>query len=180
MKTNLQFFAKDRTNMVSLLDIGSLTGSTEKLAEMGDGFTELTEDWGPNTESKQYVNMKNASNTVKGYAFSMTPSANVCLMICRPQLTRCSRHSRRGINVIHIITDFTRLTLNPAQVIAFAFRLQFAHQVPVDQVEIPLHHLFRLMVMEKWNREQSQSVLAAHLPGRKRKMLRVQDQRNRC
>lgn len=74
MKTNLQFFAKDRTNMVSLLDIGSLTGSTEKLAEMGDGFTELTEDWGPNTDSKQYVNMKTASNTVKGYAFSMTPS----------------------------------------------------------------------------------------------------------
>ena len=66
--------ALDRTNMVSLLDIGALTGSTEKLAEMGDGYTELTEDWGPNTESKQYVNMKNASNTVKGYAFSMTPS----------------------------------------------------------------------------------------------------------
>ena len=156
--------ALDRTNMVSLLDIGALTGSTEKLAEMGDGYTELTEDWGPNTESKQYVNHP----------------ANICLMICRPQLTRCSRHSRRGINVIHIITDFTRLTLNPAQVIAFAFRLQFAHQVPVDQVEIPLHHLSRLMVMEKWNREQPQSVLAAHLPGRKRKMLRVQDQRNRC
>lgn len=66
--------ALDRTNMVSLLDIGAFTGSTEKLAEMGDGYTELTEDWGPNTESKQYVNMKNASNTVKGYAFSMTPS----------------------------------------------------------------------------------------------------------
>nr|DAN85432.1 MAG TPA: hypothetical protein [Caudoviricetes sp.] len=74
MKTNLQFFAKDRTNMVSLLDIGSLTGSTEKLVEMGDGFTELTEDWGPNTDSKQYVNMSTSSNTVKGYAFSMTPS----------------------------------------------------------------------------------------------------------
>ena len=44
--------AKDRTNMVSLLDIGSLMGGkSEKLAEMGDGFTELTEDWGPNTES---------------------------------------------------------------------------------------------------------------------------------
>ena len=41
--------ALDRTNMVSLLDIGALTGSTEKLAEMGDGYTELTEDWGPNT-----------------------------------------------------------------------------------------------------------------------------------
>lgn len=66
--------ALDRTNMVSLLDIGTLTGSTEKLVEMGDGYTELTEDWGPNTESKQYVNMKNASNTVKGYALSMTPS----------------------------------------------------------------------------------------------------------
>ena len=74
MKTNLQFFAKDRTNMVSLLDIGSLTGSTEKLAEMGDGFTELTEYRGPNTESKQYVHKKNATPTVKAYAFSMKPS----------------------------------------------------------------------------------------------------------
>ena len=35
--------AKDRTNMVSLLDIGSLMGGkSEKLAEMGDGFTELS------------------------------------------------------------------------------------------------------------------------------------------
>ncbi len=66
--------SKDRTNMVSLLDIGLLAGSTGKLAEMGDGYTEVTEDWGPNTESKQYVNMKNASNTVKGYALSMNPS----------------------------------------------------------------------------------------------------------
>ena len=66
--------AKDRTNMVSLLDIGLLTGTSGKLAEMGDGYTELTEDWGPNTESKQYVNMKNASNNVKGYALSMSPS----------------------------------------------------------------------------------------------------------
>lgn len=74
MKTNLQFFAEDRTNMVSLLDIGALTGTAEKLAEMGNGFTEITEDWGPNTDSKQYVNMKTASTTVKGYALSMTPS----------------------------------------------------------------------------------------------------------
>lgn len=65
--------AQDRTNMVSLLDIGMLMGSTEKLAEMGDGYTEITEDWGPNTESTQYVNMKSASNTVKGYALSMSP-----------------------------------------------------------------------------------------------------------
>ena len=66
--------AYDRTNMVSLLDIGSLMGgSLQNIVEMGDGFTELTEDWGPNTESTQYVNMKNASNSVKGYAFSMSP-----------------------------------------------------------------------------------------------------------
>lgn len=66
--------ALDRTNMVSLMDIGSLMGGkTSKIVEMGDGFNEITEDWGPNTESTQYVNMKSASNTVKGYALSMSP-----------------------------------------------------------------------------------------------------------
>ena len=66
--------AEDRTNMVSLLDIGPLMGSTtSNIVELGDGFTEISEDWGPNTDSKQYVNMKNASNSVKGYALSMTP-----------------------------------------------------------------------------------------------------------
>lgn len=66
--------AKDRTNMVSLLDIGSLMGGqTSNIVEMGDGYKEITEDWGPNTESTQYVNMKSASNTVKGYALSMSP-----------------------------------------------------------------------------------------------------------
>lgn len=67
--------AADRTNMVSLIDIGSLMGgATSKIVEIGDGFTELEEDWGPNTEQKQYINMKSASNSVKGYAFSMSPS----------------------------------------------------------------------------------------------------------
>ena len=66
--------ALDRTNMVSLLDIGSLMGGkTPKIVEMGDGYKEITEDWGPNTQYDQYVNMKSASNTVKGYALSMTP-----------------------------------------------------------------------------------------------------------
>lgn len=65
--------AKDRTNMVSLMDIGSLMGGkTPKIVEMGDGYKEITEDWGPNTESTQYVNMKSASNSVKGYALSMS------------------------------------------------------------------------------------------------------------
>lgn len=66
--------ALDRTNMVSMLDIGALIGKTSQISEMGTGFTELTEDWGPNTESTQYINMKTASNTVKGYSFSMQPS----------------------------------------------------------------------------------------------------------
>ena len=45
MKLNLQFFALSRTNMVSLLDIGSLMGGkTPKIVEMGDGFSEITDD----------------------------------------------------------------------------------------------------------------------------------------
>ncbi len=66
--------AENRTNMVSLLDIGKLTGGKAgTLAEMGDGYTELTEDWGPKTDSKQYVNMDAESTVVNGYSFSMSP-----------------------------------------------------------------------------------------------------------
>lgn len=66
--------ALDRTNMVSLLDVGSLMGGkTAKIMEMGDGYTELTEDWGPNVETTQYVNMRAKSSTLSGYEFSMTP-----------------------------------------------------------------------------------------------------------
>lgn len=66
--------ANDRTNMVSLLDFGKWLGGTESdILELGDGFTELTEDWSPNMEEKQYVNMKTKANTLNGYGFSMTP-----------------------------------------------------------------------------------------------------------
>ncbi len=66
--------ANDRTNMVSLLDFGKwLGGTTSDILELGDGFTELTEDWSPNMEEKQYVNMKTKANTLNGYGFSMTP-----------------------------------------------------------------------------------------------------------
>lgn len=66
--------AQSRTNMVSLLDVGSLNGgATEKLVEMGDGYTELTEDWGPKVDPKQYVNMDAESSSVSGYSFSMSP-----------------------------------------------------------------------------------------------------------
>ena len=66
--------ANDRTNMVSFLEIGLWMGGTDSnIIELGDGFTELTEDWAPNIEEKQYVNQKTAANTLNGYAFSMTP-----------------------------------------------------------------------------------------------------------
>lgn len=65
--------AEDRTNMVSLLDIGSLMGGkTPKIAEIGDGFSELNEDWSPKTQTTQYINMRTESNTVNGYNFSTT------------------------------------------------------------------------------------------------------------
>lgn len=66
--------ALDRTNMVSLLDIGKfLEGGSGKIVEMGDGYTELTEDWAPSVQTTQYVNMKNKSSTLNGYEFSMNP-----------------------------------------------------------------------------------------------------------
>ncbi len=65
--------ALDRTNMVSLLDIGKwLSGSTSNLIMMGDGYNELTEEWGPDFISTKYVNMKTASSTLNGYEFSVT------------------------------------------------------------------------------------------------------------
>ncbi len=64
--------AQDRTNMMSFLDIGLLmNGSTSNIAELGDGFKDLKEDWAPSNESTQYVNMKSAANTIKGYEFSV-------------------------------------------------------------------------------------------------------------
>lgn len=66
--------AQDRTNMVSLFDAGQwLGGAQTKIVEMGDGFSELTEDWGPSFKDTQYVNMKNGASSLNGYAFSMTP-----------------------------------------------------------------------------------------------------------
>lgn len=65
--------AQDRTNMVSLLDIGLLQGKSSDIVEMGDGFTELSEDWNPDSESTQYINKKNKSTTLKGFDLSMSP-----------------------------------------------------------------------------------------------------------
>jgi len=64
--------ALDRTNMVSLLDVGKMFGGeTSNLMEMGDGFNELTEDFNPDVQTTQYVNMKTKASTVSGYEFSV-------------------------------------------------------------------------------------------------------------
>ena len=66
--------AQDRTNMVSLFDVGLwLGGKTTNILEMGDGFNELTEEWSPSFKDTQYVNMKNSTSSLNGYAFNMTP-----------------------------------------------------------------------------------------------------------
>lgn len=66
--------ADNRTNMVSFLDFGKwMEGKESNIIELGDGFTELTEDWSPNTTETTYVNMQTATTTVNGYALSMTP-----------------------------------------------------------------------------------------------------------
>ena len=63
--------AENRTNMVSLLDMGLwLGGKTSNIMEIGDGVTELTEEWGPDIESKQYINMATKASNLKGYEFS--------------------------------------------------------------------------------------------------------------
>lgn len=63
--------AENRTNMVSLIDIGMwLGGTTSNIIEIGDGVTELSEDWGPDVESKQYINMSAKASNLKGYEFS--------------------------------------------------------------------------------------------------------------
>ena len=65
--------ADARPNMVSYLDIGLLNGgATSNIVQLGDGFTEITEDWGADIGSTQYVNMSGKSSTVKGYDFSIT------------------------------------------------------------------------------------------------------------
>lgn len=65
--------AENRTNMVSLLDIGKwLGGTSTNIIEIGDGVTELTEEWGPDIESKQYINQVTKSSALKGYEFSTT------------------------------------------------------------------------------------------------------------
>lgn len=65
--------ALDRTTMKSFIDFGLwLNGEDSDILMLGDGFTELSEDYGADIQSTQYINQTSASSTVKGYSMSFT------------------------------------------------------------------------------------------------------------
>lgn len=130
--------AENRTNMVSLLDIGLLMGSTSKIVEMGDGYTELTESWGPEIDSKQYVNMKNKSSSLKGFAFSMSPEREYISDEMQKCIDYLLRISQQGKPVRHSTIDITRRISIPNQspVNVLNYRLSLRRILPVAAVEI--------------------------------------------
>ena len=117
--------ANDRTNMVSLLDFGKwMGGETSNILELGDGFVELTEDWAPNVEEKQYVNQKTAANTLNGYAFSMTPERDHLSDEAQESFLLAQMHRL-------IITDFTKRTgLQTASIKQSKFQSLLLHPPP--------------------------------------------------
>lgn len=60
-----------REKLMHFLNIG--TGSTDAYELLGDGITSLTEEFNPESETKQYINNANGSTAIKSY----TPSLSV-------------------------------------------------------------------------------------------------------
>lgn len=59
-----------REKLMHFLNIG--TKEAPKYALLGDGINSLTEEFNPEAESKHYINMASASNSVKSYAPSIS------------------------------------------------------------------------------------------------------------
>ena len=59
-----------REKLMHFLNIG--TKDAAKYVLLGDGITSLTEEFNPESESKHYINMASASNSVKSYAPSIS------------------------------------------------------------------------------------------------------------
>lgn len=59
-----------REKLMHFLNIG--TKGAAKYVLLGDGITSLTEEFNPEAESKHYINMASASNSVKSYAPSIS------------------------------------------------------------------------------------------------------------
>ena len=63
--------AEKREKLVHFLNIGSSTTASYKL--LGDGITSLTEEFNPESETKQYINQANGTTAIKSY----TPSISI-------------------------------------------------------------------------------------------------------
>ncbi len=63
--------AEMREKLMHFFNIG--TGEAPKYVLLGDGITSLTEEFNPESETKQYINQANGSTSVKSY----TPSISV-------------------------------------------------------------------------------------------------------
>ena len=62
--------AEMREKLMHYLNIGSATTASYEL--LGDGITSLTEEFNPETDTKQYINQANGTTVVKSYTPSIT------------------------------------------------------------------------------------------------------------
>ena len=60
----------NREKLMHFFNIG--TADSAKYVLLGDGITSLTEEFNPETEQKQYINMAAPKNSVKSYAPSIS------------------------------------------------------------------------------------------------------------
>lgn len=63
--------AEMREKLVHYLNIG--TASAPKYVLLGDGITSLTEEFNPESDTKQYINQSNGTTVIKSY----TPSISI-------------------------------------------------------------------------------------------------------
>lgn len=62
--------AEMREKLMHFFNIGSATTASYVL--LGDGITSLTEDFNPESETKQYINQANGTTVIKSYTPSIT------------------------------------------------------------------------------------------------------------
>ena len=87
-----------REKLMHFLNIG--TTGTDKYVLIGDGVSSLTEEFNPESETKQYINQSNGTTNIKSYTPSISvekeyipeeDNINVLLGFFRGQIT----HQRR-------------------------------------------------------------------------------------
>lgn len=124
--------------------------------------------------------MKNASNTVKGYAFSMTPSREYLSDDMQTAIDTMFKTFPTGDKCNTYYYRFYKTDIKSGTGDCIRLPVTVCPSSTGGSGGDTLTSSIQINGNGEVEQEQSQSVLAAHLPGRKRKMLRVQDQRNRC